>query len=194
MQFEEKADLVVDATKDYLIYFLLKENDVVYVGQTTRNLLRPFAHKDKIFDSVAIIYQAEDRELLNEVEEFYIKKYSPKYNKVFNPDGYANQVITDYAEIEKIKQLSSYFMNLEQVNEQLKEHGLYELTKRDYKRLKKMGFKFFNNLVMMDPHSFLRLMKMQVQPSKFIKRHKMNFSETVESILKDMSYGEDCIF
>lgn len=192
MQFEEKPDLLLDATKNYLIYFLLKDNDVVYVGQTTQNLLRPFAHKDKIFDKIAIIYQTENKQVLNDIEEFFIKKYSPKYNKVFNPDGYANQVITDFAEIEKIKHFSNYFMNREQVNNLLKEHGLSELSKRDFRKLKKLGFKYFHNLVMMDPHSFLQLMKIRVQPNNIIaKRYKKNFSETVKSILTEMQYGEE---
>lgn len=74
MIFEEKEDLTLDATRNWIIYFLIKNKEVVYVGQSTQNVLRPFSHKDKDFDTVKIIYQGEDKNLLNQNEEFYIKK------------------------------------------------------------------------------------------------------------------------
>jgi len=193
MIFEEDSDLVLDATKNYLIYFLLKDKEVVYVGQTTQNVMRPFAHKDKIFDSVAIIYQAEDRENLNEVEEFFIKKYCPKYNKTFNAENYANEIITDVTEIETLKSFSKYFMTREQINERLKENGLYVLSKKEYKLLQYQGFIVDNKLTLMDPKSLLKLMKTRVLPPqkrKSRKQKKYDFDKFIEDVLEKAKNGK----
>ena len=186
MLFEEEPDLILDATKNYLIYFLLNDNDVVYVGQTTQNLLRPFTHKDKIFDKIAIIYQTEDKQVLNDIEEFFIKKYSPKYNKVFNPDGYSNQVITDFAEIETLKSFKKYFMTRQQINQKLRENNLYELSRKEYKLLQHKGFIVDKQLTLMDPKSLLKLMKTRVFPPQKRKRYKEKFNETVDKLLAEI--------
>lgn len=65
-----------------LIYLLVKGKDVVYVGQTKKGYLRPLSHNDKDFDGFyAIFCEEEDLEIL---EDTYIKKYLPKYNKVLS--------------------------------------------------------------------------------------------------------------
>jgi len=186
MQFEEESDLILDARKNYLIYFLLKDKEVVYVGQTTQNVIRPFSHKDKIFDSVAIIYQSEDKDKLNEIEEFYIKKYCPRYNKTFNSENYANQVITDLEEIETLKSFTKYFMTREQINQKLRENDLYELSKKEYKLLKYKGYVVDKGLTLMDPKSLLELMKTRVFPPQKVKKRHEKFSETVDRILADI--------
>lgn len=186
MKFEETPDLILDARKNYLIYFLLLGGDVVYVGQTTQNMLRPFAHKDKIFDSVAIIYQSEDKEELNANEEFYIKKYSPKYNRVFNPDGYANGVITECYEIEKLKELTQYCMTMKELNKKLGLENVPVLTKREFKNLKKYGFKFYEGLIVLDPKSYLRLIKSRLVPKRKRMKAYSSFSETVDRIVLEL--------
>lgn len=186
MQFEENPDLILDATKNYLIYFLLQNNDVVYVGQTTQNVLRPFAHKDKIFNSVAIIYQTEDKDELDKLEEFYIKKYTPKYNKVFNQDGYANEVVNDLFQLEKIRNFSRYYFTREEINKMLRKDGLCELSKKEYKKLPYLGFNTFEKLTLMDPLSYMKLMKLRIQPIQLTKKSKINFSDTVNEILISM--------
>ena len=187
MLFEEEPDLILDAKKNYLVYFLLKDKEVVYVGQTTQNVIRPFSHKDKIFDSVAVIYQSEDKEKLNEIEEFYIKKYSPRYNKTFNSESYANQVITDLEEIETLKSFTKYFMTREQINQKLRENGLYELSRKEYNLLKYKGYIIDKKLTLMDPKSLLRLMKTRVFPPQKVKKRKEKFNETVDRILSEIN-------
>lgn len=83
MLFEEKGDIITIENNDKcFVYFLLKEGEVVYVGQTTIGLARPFAHYDKEYDTVKALRC--HRYYLDEMEDFYIRKYKPKYNKTRN--------------------------------------------------------------------------------------------------------------
>lgn len=61
-----------------IIYFLLDNDEVVYVGQSKAGLSRPYSHKDKVFTNVAVIYCEESE--LDRKETDYIRKYNPKYN------------------------------------------------------------------------------------------------------------------
>lgn len=84
MKFNEddKKIITIKNIKESFIYFLIKDNNVVYVGQTQNGLFRPFSHHDKNFDKVKIIL-CESNEL-DIVEDLYIKKYKPIYNKQNN--------------------------------------------------------------------------------------------------------------
>ena len=71
--------------KEIFVYFLLKNKEVVYVGQTTNGLNRikqHFKEQKKDFDDYKIIKCSKKD--LNELESFYIIKYKPKYNKSLN--------------------------------------------------------------------------------------------------------------
>lgn len=83
MEFEENniAITIPQYPKNF-IYFLIKNNIVVYVGQTTQGILRPFQHKDKDYDEIKIIACA--KEMLDFLEDKYIEKYMPKYNQTMN--------------------------------------------------------------------------------------------------------------
>ena len=62
------------------IYYLLKDDEVVYVGQTTQGLTRPFHHDGwKDFDEVRIVHCEPNQ--LNVFESVAIEKYKPIYNK-----------------------------------------------------------------------------------------------------------------
>ena len=68
--------------KRYFIYFLLKDNKVVYVGQSSSNVLdRISSHlKDKSFDEV--YYKSFSvPNVMDEYEKKFILKYRPKFNK-----------------------------------------------------------------------------------------------------------------
>lgn len=82
MKFSEKDFIAVPLYQNSFIYFLIKNDDVVYVGKTTQGLLRPLSHKDKDYDSLAIIYCTEEN--IDELEDKYISKYKPPYNKLMN--------------------------------------------------------------------------------------------------------------
>lgn len=61
------------------IYFLKKEDEIVYVGQSINIHRRVEQHKDKDFDDYSFIEC--EKSLLDCTEEFYILKCNPKYNK-----------------------------------------------------------------------------------------------------------------
>lgn len=69
-----------------IIYFLTKNEEVVYVGQSKKGIGRIYYHicnyKKKDFDSCYYIHCNETE--LNELENYYMIKYSPKYNKRLN--------------------------------------------------------------------------------------------------------------
>lgn len=67
---------------DY-IYFLIKNEEVVYVGQTSKGLCRIYQHLDnKDFDKIYLLW-VKDKNELNKLELFYILKYKPFYNKSY---------------------------------------------------------------------------------------------------------------
>lgn len=82
MQFEEENALTINKHECAFIYFLLKNKEVVYVGQTKVGLARPFSHRDKDYDEIKIIYC--DSSELDITEDKYIQKYKPIYNKQNN--------------------------------------------------------------------------------------------------------------
>lgn len=68
--------------KYYFIYFLLKDNKVVYVGQSNKNVLDRINNhlKDKVFDEV--YYKSFSVEnVMDTYEKRFIMKYRPKFNK-----------------------------------------------------------------------------------------------------------------
>lgn len=85
MKFEEtnKNIITIPKYENCFIYFLLKDNEVVYVGQTKHGIIRPLTHtKDKDFNEIKILY-CEEKEL-DLTEDCYIQKYKPLYNKQNN--------------------------------------------------------------------------------------------------------------
>lgn len=84
MKFNEtdKNIITVPKYEDCFIYFLLKNGEVVYVGQTQHGLTRPLSHRDKDFDEIKILYCKSNE--LDILEDTYIQKYKPIYNKQNN--------------------------------------------------------------------------------------------------------------
>lgn len=65
------------------IYFLLKGEEVVYVGKATNFIDRLIAHiDDKDFDSYSVVECSKDE--IDELETEYIYEYMPIYNKTIN--------------------------------------------------------------------------------------------------------------
>lgn len=84
MRFTETGERVITVPKyeNCFVYFLLKNCEVVYVGQTQNGLIRPLSHRDKDFDEIKLIYcEASELDIL---EDTYIQKYKPIYNKQNN--------------------------------------------------------------------------------------------------------------
>lgn len=100
MKFEEKNAIEIKLPQKCFVYFLIKNEVVVYVGQTKNGLIRPLSHKNKEYDTLKII-NCKNNEL-NTIEDFFIKKYNPKYNKKINSSS-------DYSLITAKKKLRLYF-------------------------------------------------------------------------------------
>ena len=63
-----------------IIYFLLKNGEIVYVGQSyTLKTKRPWSHSDKDYDEM-LIYPVQDKTQLSALETYLIYKLNPKYN------------------------------------------------------------------------------------------------------------------
>lgn len=103
MKFEEKNTIKIEKYNNIFIYFLIKNKEVVYVGQTKNGIFRPLSHyKNKDFDTIHIMY-CEEKEL-DILEDKYIAKYNPKYNKTYN--------LNINCGLERCKnKLNSYFNN-----------------------------------------------------------------------------------
>lgn len=78
--FDEKREILDVKNPPNCIYLLLKNEEVVYVGQTTIGLARVFQHRGKKdFDFIKLIPCDECE--LTELEDRYIAKYQPIYNQ-----------------------------------------------------------------------------------------------------------------
>lgn len=82
MIFEEENSIKIPLEYKSFIYFLIQDGIVVYVGQTKNGLIRPFSHQNKKYNELRIILT--DEEKLDLVEDEYILKYMPIYNKKVN--------------------------------------------------------------------------------------------------------------
>ena len=86
-----------NSLQGYYIYFLIKDNEIVYVGQTSNLWQRMSAHnKDKEFNY--IYFEKIDKLDANYIENYYIIKFLPKYNKKLN----ANEYCLTFKELRKL--------------------------------------------------------------------------------------------
>lgn len=84
MKFEEHDKTInITSIPSTFVYFLLDHGDVVYVGQTTQNISRPYSHRQsKKYDEIYILPCSKEE--LDCIEGYYIDKYMPKYNALPN--------------------------------------------------------------------------------------------------------------
>lgn len=84
MLFEEENAILFDNEySQCCIYFLIENGIVVYVGKTENGKWRIKQHKNqKKYDDVYIIKCNFDD--LMELEDYYMMKYKPKYNIMYN--------------------------------------------------------------------------------------------------------------
>lgn len=72
-----------EAIRGCYVYFLLDNNEIVYVGSTKNGEQRIFQHcNSKHFDSYSLIEVNEN--ILLDTENKYILEFKPKYNKAIN--------------------------------------------------------------------------------------------------------------
>ena len=80
----KRNDISMDQWMKPGIYFLINENEIVYIGKARHPYRRIPDHKYNgiSFDSVFILNSEKDK--LTEIEKQYITHYKPKYNKMHN--------------------------------------------------------------------------------------------------------------
>jgi hypothetical protein len=82
--------------KHHIVYFLLQDDRIVYIGYSTCFTTRIMSHmKDKVFNRYHIVHYENAIDGLN-AEKEYIKKLDPKYNVAYsrslkNPDDFINE-------------------------------------------------------------------------------------------------------
>ena len=86
MKFEEESKFCL-FKKDFfepMVYFLVKNKEVVYVGKSDRGMIRINEHSytEKDFDSFYFVNCKLEK--LKNMENYYILKYKPKYNRNIN--------------------------------------------------------------------------------------------------------------
>ena len=138
MKFNEPEFIDMTYIPKIFVYFLLDNDEVVYVGKTTPGLARVYAHKDKNYNKVYIILC--DVTELDFTENKYIAKYLPKYNAIFNTHGLisTNEAISKIRKIFKLPETKPLMLkemidvyNSEIINcngiEYMKEDDLYNI-------------------------------------------------------------------
>ncbi len=138
MKFNEESSnkIIFYPQCRYMVYFLLKEMEVVYVGQSSRGMIRCFEHLNIDFDSLTFIKC--DKDQLDYLEDFYIAKYLPKYNKRFNGTLYKR--CSDDKQYENVVILNNirYYKICRNHKEQLFFNSIGYLLKRENKEFKSL--------------------------------------------------------
>jgi hypothetical protein len=79
---EQIAKLALPWEKSSGVYFLVQDQEVVYVGQSVNVYSRIAQHVDKKFDKYAFV--PCEAELLDRLESLYIHTLKPRFNGNFN--------------------------------------------------------------------------------------------------------------
>lgn len=84
-------------SKRCLVYFLLNDSEVVYVGKSTTGLARVFQHllSSKVFTHYVV--QSCSRSDLDGLEKAYIRMFNPKYNLAHTTRRPTRRTITSNA-------------------------------------------------------------------------------------------------
>lgn len=131
MRFEEEGCEKVDFDRECFVYFLLRDGEVVYVGQTTIGLSRIRQHKDKVFDEVYVLRC--DKHELDELEGAYIIKYNQVYNRKLNEGAYMSMAALKSGVRKDLKRLMSNVpcMTANLVGQAVRDLGIKTYTYND---------------------------------------------------------------
>jgi len=121
-----------------VVYFLIHEDEIVYVGFTNNIHFRLAAHKaDKMFDRFYTIeFETKEEGLL--FEKQYIKKFKPLYNRMYNDEALMKREKALLLEekinyIKERKTKSTTIVNKDcEVNELIKTSEKYNLLKNTF--------------------------------------------------------------
>ena len=191
MKFEEKNARFYnfnkhsDKERECCVYFLIKNDEVIYVGKTIQGISRPLSHNDKDFDSFYMI-NCKDNELdIKEVE--MICKYKPKFNKGISPiEG-----LFSTSQISYELKLRGFFLRHPFIKYALSKSGIDYLTFRQdffiYKKDLNKAIEFIEKT-----HQILRVMQVNSIKNNIPQKCIDNFNWLIESqdneLIKDFIY------
>lgn len=120
------------------VYFLINDNEVVYVGKTSNGLKRIMQHNKKTFNKYSFFEC--DKEKLDFYEDYYIMEYQPKYNKRYN--CYRISINSAYSKLSNIitndMNIFEFARYIENNNIELKKFkGTSTIKKDDFNNIKK---------------------------------------------------------
>lgn len=132
----ERFDIrnIITSNKDKYIYFLLKDDELIYIGKSNRNLLQRLnSHiKDKDFNDV-YVRAVNGVKSLDKYEKKWIEKYRPKLNKEFIFNGITYDIF-DLKTEEKITGTKQELIELLKTNKHTLDGLLNENRKKLYNR------------------------------------------------------------
>lgn len=132
----ERFDIrdIILSDKDKYIYFLLKNEELVYIGKSNGNLLgRINSHiKNKDFDDV-YLRAVNDAKSLDKYEKKWIEKYRPKLNKEFIFNGITYDIF-DLKTEQKITATKEDLINILDANKSTLDGLLHERRNKIYSR------------------------------------------------------------
>ncbi len=135
-----------------IIYFLLLDKEVVYVGQSKNGLSRALSHPDIKHDSIAI-YECEIPEL-DYFEDFFIAKYQPVCNKKFNGALYKKcKKGARYKETVTLN--DNMYYKSRRVTYNLEENSFYKMIQQILTHRQK-DFRFIANKLSLEKKDFLK--------------------------------------
>lgn len=122
-----------------VVYLLIDNDEVVYVGKTEKGIRRIYQHIDKSFNKMQFIEVKKDE--LDFFEDLYIMKYQPKYNKIYScirltlSSAYSKMGY----EYKKKKSFNEFKKILNENNIEIKEFkGKKTILKKDFEFIKNL--------------------------------------------------------
>ena len=88
---ERKENINVNGESARGLYFLIRNEEIVYVGKSNKNVFQRISNhtRNKEFDSFSYeLHPNKSEDGLSELEAEYIAKFAPEYNKQLHSDRY----------------------------------------------------------------------------------------------------------
>ena len=184
----ERFDIrnVITSSKNKYIYFLLKDDELVYVGKSNGNLLQRLNDhiKNKDFDDV-YLRQVNDTKSLDKYEKKWIEKYRPKLNKEFIFNGITYDIF-DLKTESKITGTKEELIQILNTNKQSLDGFLREDRKKLYSRYvlyknrpKESNFKnvLDNHTGEIERHNYITLAEKLGKPQNHVWYFRMEFKK-----------------
>lgn len=72
----------IDIPQYPIVYFLIQDNQVKYVGQTKKGIIHRLGKHIRVWRIDMIFYMPVPEDRLDEFERYYIQYYQPEFNRL----------------------------------------------------------------------------------------------------------------